>query len=100
TGTQQEGVAPSVINELPLLVAAGTPRNAVQFISFLPGINTGTSPQAFNARINGGLKMGDEAVMDGVSMQEGTMSQSGMVSFFDFPTTPDMVTEGKVLTSS
>ena len=28
--------------------------------------------------------MGDEAVMDGVSMQEGTMSQSGMVSFFDF----------------
>jgi len=100
TGTQQEGIAPSIINELPLLVAAGTPRNALQFISFLPGINTGTSPQAFNARINGGLKMGDEAIMDGVSMQEGTMSQSGMVSFFDFPTTPDMVSEVKVLTSS
>src|SRR5579864_487582 len=99
-GTKQEGVAPSVINELPLLVAAGTPRNAVQFITFLPGVNTGTSPQAFNARINGGLKMGDEAVMDGVSMQEGTMSQSGMVSFFDFPTTPDMVSEVKLLTSS
>lgn len=99
-GTKQEGVLPSVINELPLLVAAGTPRNAVQFITFLPGVNTGTSPQAFNARINGGLKMGDEAVMDGVSMQEGTMSQSGMVSFFDFPTTPDMVSEVKVLTSS
>ena len=66
-------------------MAAGTPRNAVQFVSFLPGVNTGTSLQAFNARINGGLKMGDEAVMDGVSMQEGTMSQSGMVSFFDFP---------------
>ena len=90
----------TVINELPLLVAAGTPRNAVQFITFLPGVNTGTSPQAFNARINGGLKMGDEAVMDGVSMQEGTMSQSGMVSFFDFPTTPDMVSEVRVLTSS
>lgn len=100
TGAQQEGVPPSIINELPLLVSAGTPRNAVQFITFLPGINTGTSPQAFNARINGGLKMGDEAVMDGVSMQEGTMSQSGMVSFFDFPTTPDMVSEVKVLTSS
>jgi hypothetical protein len=99
-GSKQEGVAPTVINQLPLLVAAGTPRNAVQFISFLPGINTGTSPQAFNARINGGLKMGDEAVMDGVSMQEGTMSQSGMVSFFDFPTTPDMVSEVRVLTSS
>ena len=99
-GAKQEGVPPQVINELPLLVAAGTPRNAVQFISFLPGVNSGTSPQAFNARINGGLKMGDEAVMDGVSMQEGTMSQSGMVSFFDFPTTPDMVSEVRVLTSS
>jgi hypothetical protein len=99
-GEKQEGVAPAIINELPLLVAAGTPRNAVQFITFLPGVNTGTSPQAFNARINGGLKMGDEAVMDGVSMQEGTMSQSGMVSFFDFPTTPDMVSEVKLLTSS
>ncbi len=87
-GVVQEGIAPTVINELPLLVAAGTPRNAVQFISFLPGVNTGTSPQAFNSRINGGLKMGDEALMDGVSMQEGTMSQGGMVSFFDFPTTP------------
>lgn len=99
-GGKQEGIAPSVINQLPLLVAAGTPRNAVQFVTFLPGVNTGTSPQAFNARINGGLKMGDEAVMDGVSMQEGTMSQSGMVSFFDFPTTPDMVSEVRVLTSS
>jgi len=99
-GARQEGISPQVINELPLLVAAGTPRDAVQFITFLPGVNTGTSPQAFNARINGGLKMGDEAVMDGASMQEGTMSQSGMVSFFDFPTTPDMVSEVRVLTSS
>jgi hypothetical protein len=99
-GAQQEGVPPQVVNQLPLLVSSGTPRNAVQFISFLPGVNTGTSPSAFNARINGGLKMGDEAIMDGVSMQEGTMSQSGMVAFFDFPTTPDMVSEVRVLTSS
>jgi hypothetical protein len=99
-GTQQEGVPPRVINQLPLLVSGGTPRNAVQFLTFLPGVNTGTSQQAFNARINGGLKMGDEAIMDGVSMQEGTMSQSGMVAFNDFPTTPDMVSEVRVLTSS
>ncbi len=99
-GAQQEGVPPQVINQLPLLVASGTPRNAVQFLTYLPGVNTGTSPQAFNARINGGLRMGDEAIMDGVSMQEGTMSQSGMVAFFDFPTTPDMVSEVRVLTSS
>lgn len=99
-GAQQEGVPPQIIRQLPLLVSAGTPPNAVQFLTFLPGVNTGTSPSAFNSRINGGLKMGDEAVMDGVSMQEGTMSQSGMVSFFDFPTTPDMVSEVQVLTSS
>lgn len=99
-GAQEEGVPPQVVNQLPLLVSSGTPRNAVQFISFLPGVNTGTSPSAFNSRINGGLKMGDEAIMDGVSMQEGTMSQSGMVAFFDFPTTPDMVSEVRVLTSS
>ena len=99
-GAKQEGVAPQIINDLPLLVSAGTPRNALQFASFLPGVNTGTSVQAFNARINGGLKMGDEAVMDGVSMQEGTMSQSGIVSFFDFAQTPDMVQEVRLLTSS
>ncbi len=100
TGAQQEGVPPTIINQLPLLVSAGTPRNAVQFVTFLPGVNTGTSVQPYNSRINGGLKMGDEAILDGVSMQEGTMSQSGMVSFYDFPNTPDMVSEVRVLTSS
>jgi len=100
SGQKEEGVAPTVIQQLPLLVSAGTPRNAMQFASFLPGVNTGTSVQAFNARINGGLKMGDEAVLDGVSMQEGTMSQSGIVSFFDFAVTPDMVQEVQILTSS
>jgi len=99
-GAKQEGVAPQIINDLPLLVSAGTPRNALQFASFLPGVNTGTGVQAFNARINGGLRMGDEAVMDGVSMQEGTMSQSGIVSFFDFAQTPDMVQEVRLMTSS
>jgi Carboxypeptidase regulatory-like domain/TonB dependent receptor len=99
-GSRQEGVPPQIVTQLPLLVSAGTPPNAVQFVSFLPGVNTGPSVQAFNARINGGLRMGDEAVMDGVSMQEGTMSQSGMVAFYDFPTTPDMVSEVHVMTSS
>jgi hypothetical protein len=99
-GAQQEGVPPQIVNRLPLLVSAGTPRNAVQFVTFLPGVNTGTSVQPYNSRINGGLKMGDEALLDGVSMQEGTMSQSGMVSFYDFPNTPDMVQEVRVLTSS
>jgi predicted DNA-binding protein (UPF0278 family) len=100
TGAKQEGVAPQIVNQLPLLVSAGTPRNVLQFATFLPGVNTGTSVQTFNARINGGLRMGDEAVMDGVSMQEGTMSQSGIVSFFDFAQTPDMTQEVHLMTSS
>jgi len=100
TGAKQEGVAPDIVNKLPLLVVAGTPRNVLQFATFLPGVNTGTSVQTFNARINGGLRMGDEAVMDGVSMQEGTMSQSGIVSFFDFAQTPDMTQEVHLMTSS
>jgi len=36
--------------------------------------------QAFQARINGGQESGDEALLDGATMQEGFMSQSGMVS--------------------
>ena len=53
-----------------------------------------------DARTNGGLQSGDEATVDGVSMQQGFMSQGGMVSILqDFPMSPDMVSEIKVLTS-
>jgi hypothetical protein len=97
--TRQEGVAPETINELPLIVS-GSPRNAAQFAVLLPGVSTGSSNNAFDARINGGIQSGDEAIMDGVSMQQGTMSQTGMISFWDFRMTPDMISEFKVLTSN
>jgi hypothetical protein len=77
------------------------PRAAVSFATLMPGVSTAGGNNAFDARINGGLQSGDEASLDGVSMQEGFMSQSGMVSIFqDFPMSPDMVSEVKVLTSS
>ena len=61
---------------------------------------TGQGNDAFDARVNGGLQSGDEASVDGVSMQQGFMSQGGMVSILkDFPMSPDMVSEVKVLTS-
>jgi hypothetical protein len=64
-------------------------------------LSTGSGGNAFDVRINGGLQSGDEAVLDGVSLQEGLMSQSGMVSIqTDFPTSPDMVGELSVLTST
>ncbi len=95
----QEGVTPETINKLPLIVAGG-PRNSAQFTVLLPGVTTAGGNNAYDARINGGLASGDEAIMDGVSMQEGTMSQSGMVAFADFRLTPDMISEFRVMTST
>ena len=94
-----EGVESKTINELPLIVAGG-PRNAAQFLVLLPGVTTAGGNSAFDARINGGMVTGDEAIMDGVSMQEGFMSQSGMVAFADFRMTPDMISEFQVKTST
>jgi hypothetical protein len=98
--TIQGGVAPETLNSLPLVVG-GAPRSSISLAVLLPGVSTGASGNAFDARINGGLQSGDEAVMDGVSMQEGFMNQSGMVSLQgDFQMSPDMVSEVKVITSN
>ena len=76
-------------------------RAAAGFAVLMPGVSTGGTANAFDARINGGMQSGDEATVDGVSMQQGHMSQSGMVSIFqDFPMSADMVSEVKVLTSN
>src|SRR4029450_11173587 len=84
----------------PLLMNTG-PRAAAAFATLMPGVSTGGGNNAFDVRINGGLQSGDEASVDGVSMQQGHMSQGGMVSILqDFPFTPDMVSEVKVLTSN
>ncbi len=100
TGTQAHGIEPETLNQLPLLMNSG-PRAAAAFATLMPGVSTGGGNNAFDARINGGLQSGDEASLDGVSMQQGFMSQGGMVSIFqDFPMSPDMVSEVKVLTSN
>jgi hypothetical protein len=98
--TIQGGVPPETLNNLPIVVG-GAPRSSMSLAVLLPGVATGSSNQAFNARINGGLQMGDEAVFDGASMQQGFMNQSGMVSLQgDFQMSPDMVSEVKVVTSN
>lgn|GEM_PF-590817 len=98
--TLQGGVSPETLNSLPIVVG-GAPRSSMSLAVLLPGITTSSSGQAFNSRINGGLLMGDEAVFDGVSMQQGFMNQSGMVSLQgDFQMSPDMVSEVKVVTSN
>lgn len=94
------GISPNTLQELPLLVS-GTVRSAASFAILMPGVTTGGGGNPFDARINGGLQTGDEAVMDGASLQQGMMNQTGMISIYsDFPMTPDMVSELKVLTSS
>jgi hypothetical protein len=100
SGAHEDGIAPDTLAQLPLQFGSG-PRSAATFAILMPGVSTGGTANAFDARINGGMQSGDEAVVDGVSMQQGFMSQSGMVSIFqDFPFSPDMVSEIKVVTTS
>ncbi len=100
SGTLEHGISPETLGQLPLLMDSG-PRSSASFAILMPGVSTGGRASAFDARINGGLQSGDEATVDGVSMQQGFMSQGGMVSIFqDFPMSPDMVSEVKVLTSN
>jgi hypothetical protein len=100
TAEVEGGITPTTLKDLPLLVA-GTVRSAASFAILMPGVSTGGGDNPFDARINGGLQTGDEAVMDGASMQQGMMNQTGMISIYsDFPMTPDMVSELRVLTSS
>ncbi len=97
---REDAITPQALAELPLLVAGG-PRSSATFAILMPGVSTGGTSSAYDARINGGLESGDEAILDGVTMQEGFMSQNGMVSIFqDFPVTPDMVSEMKIMAST
>ncbi len=100
SGSHEDGITPQTLQDLPLVFSSG-PRSSATFVLLMPGVSSGGSANAFDARINGGLQSGDEAVLDGASMQQGFMSQSGMVSIFnDFPYSPDMVSEIKVVSSS
>lgn len=100
SGSKEDGIAPGTLEQLPLLVS-GTVRSSATFAILMPGVSTGGTANPFDARINGGQQSGDEAILDGASMQQGHMSQSGMVSLFqDFPFSPDMVAEVKVVSSS
>ena len=98
--TLEGGVAPETLQNFPLTVS-GAPRSSVAVAIFMPGVTTGGGGNAFNARINGGLVTGDEAVVDGATAIEGFMNQSGMVSLqTDFGMSPDITSEVKVLTAN
>jgi hypothetical protein len=101
TGQREDGIAPDTLAQLPLQMNTSGPRSSAAFVILMPGITTGGDANPYDSRINGGTSTGEEAVLDGASMQEGFMSQGGMVAIFqDFPYSPDMVSEVKVVTST
>ena len=89
------------ITSLPLQVAGGQ-RSAAQFVTLLPGVNTGNAPSSSaTARFSGGQERSDEATLDGVTMEEGLLNQSGMTAIqADFPISPEAVGEISLLTSN
>jgi hypothetical protein len=98
--TLEGGITPETLQDMPLTIS-GMPRSSIGLAILLPGVSTGASGNAYNARINGGMVTGDEALLDGATMTEGFMNQSGMVSLYeDFQMSPDMVSEVHVLTSN
>jgi len=68
----------------------------------VPGVTPGQGQsEASRARFNGGQLFSDEAILDGVTMQQGLLNQSGMISIqADFPIAPEAVDEISVLTSN
>jgi len=97
TPTLQGTIAPETLQNFPMTIN-GAPRSAVTVATMMPGVSTGASGNAYNARINGGLVTGDEALVDGATAMEGFMNQSGMVSLqTDFGMSPDITSEVTVL---
>jgi hypothetical protein len=97
--TLEGGVSPEALQDFPLVVS-GAPRSSVAVATMMPGVTTAGSGNAFNARINGGLITGDEAIVDGATTMEGYMNQSGMVALqTDFGMSPDITSEVHILTA-
>jgi hypothetical protein len=100
TPTLSGSVAPETLEDFPLIIS-GAPRSSVTVADMMPGVSTGSSGNAYNTRIDGGIVTGDEAVVDGATAMEGFMNQSGMVSLeTDFGMSPDITSEVTVLTAN
>ena len=97
--TQETGVGPDVINQLPLIVS-GSVRDVSNFARLVPGVNVGgTGNNMVSARVNGGMAGGDEATVDGASMAGGG-GNTGFINFSGTKMSPDMVGEFRMITSN
>jgi hypothetical protein len=99
---QKGSIAPGIIEELPLILGGHT-RSAVAFARLLPGVTTGGDEDTlnFNTRINGGTNETDEALLDGVSIVDGSLGQNGIaLAVTGHPMSPEAIQEITLLTSN
>ena len=96
----KQAITPETLRELPLIVG-GLPRSAISFVVLMPGVTTGAGANTYDTRINGGIGSGDEAVLDGISIQDGLNTQTGAALVFgNSPFSPEAISEISVLTSN
>ena len=96
----KQAITPDTLRELPLIVG-GLPRSAISFVVLMPGVTTGAGANTYDTRINGGMGSGDEAVLDGISIQDGLNTQTGAALVFgNSPFSPEAISEVSVLTSN
>jgi len=96
----KQAIPDEAVYNLPLQVS-GNVRTAVSFALLMPGVTTGASGDVPAARVNGGQKLTDEALLDGITVTEGPDAVAGMTVFYiDAPPIPDEVSEVSVLTSN
>jgi hypothetical protein len=99
---QKGTIQPGAIEELPLILGGHT-RSAVAFARLLPGVTTGGGEDRlnFNTRINGGTNETDEAVLDGISIVDGSLGQNGIeLAVTGHPMSPEAIQEITLLTSN
>ncbi len=95
-------IQPDELEELPLILGGHT-RSAVAFARLLPGVTTGGDDDKlnFNTRINGGTNETDEALLDGVSIVDGSLGQNGIeLAVTGHPMSPEAIQEITLLTSN
>ncbi len=96
--TLETGISPETIQDLPLIVSGG-PRNMGSFMTLVPGVTSPTN-DATNAHMNGGMAYEQETILDGVGITYASGGNGMFNLTFDFPQSPDMVSEVHVLTSN
>ncbi|MCI0724964.1 MAG: carboxypeptidase regulatory-like domain-containing protein [Acidobacteria bacterium] len=96
----KQAITTDTVRELPLILG-GRPRTAIAFVTLLPGVTTGAGSNTYQTQINGGINEGDEALVDGISIQDGLNTETGAaLSSGNNPISVEAISEISVLTSN